>query len=198
MLIGKSGSFTIKSPFNKLGSKINGKIVELSYIKHEVSTGTDVENRVYGKVGALDIYPSDLNRDVLLVTIKSGGTKYRIPDIYIEGLYDNNLNYLDSYLTVKVGPLPANYDFTATKEAIARGVSDTVGVNVSYRDITVSVAGKNSIIKTVAEASYEENKRLASVANNISDYGKLINAEEEITKLNNEINSILNFTSGLT
>jgi hypothetical protein len=191
MLIGKIGKFTILSPFNKLGAEIQGRIVELAYIKHEVSTGVDVESRVYSVVGASVIYPTDLNLDVLLVTIqKNNGSKVRIPDKYILGLYDDDLNYVNAYLTVKIGPLPVSFDFTAAKEAIGRGLTDTVGVAVAPRDISVSVSSNNSLMMSVADAAIEEGKRTSSLINNISDYGKNLGLIKDNTSLSNKVSGL--------
>lgn len=193
MLIGRTGTYTILSPFDKLGSSIQGKIVELSYIQHELSTGVDVENRVYAKVGAQVIYSADVRADVLLVTIrKNNGDKVRIPDKYIEGLYDDDLTYVTAYLTVKLGPLPSSYDYIAAKEAIARGVKDTVGINVIAKDISVSVSSNNSVMMTAIDATLAEAKRITGISGNISDYGKLLNSQKDNQQLTNKVSSLEN------
>jgi hypothetical protein len=192
MLIGRSGKFTLISPFSKLGNEIQGKIVELSYIQHEVSTGVDVENRVYAKAGAGVIYSADLRENVLLVTFaRTNGSKITIPDKYIEGLYDNNLNYATAYLTVKIGSLPLSFEFTSAKEAIARGVRDTIGVDVLPKDISVSMSGSGMML-SVTEAAIADGKRQFDIKDNISDYGKNLQLSNNNSELTNKISSLEN------
>lgn len=191
MLIGKHGSFILKPPFTKYTTTgLAGKIVGVNYVQHLVSKGQDVKGKVYRPVDAENLYANDLRKNVIIVTIKTlGGKKYEIPDIYIENLYDDNLNFVDAYVTVKIGNLPRSYDYAYIRTQLATEVTKLSGVTVKPTDVYIS-AQDNGQIYSQEEYNFLDATRLANISNLTTDYGKYVTQLKENQLLKSKVNSL--------
>lgn len=197
MLIGKRGKFTLNPPFNQYSSTgLSGEIVGVNFINHLVSSGNNVERTVYSPVSGEANYASDLSSNVIIVTIKAtDGKKYQVPDKYIANLYDDSLNYVDAYVTVKIGSLPRNYDYTFIKSQLATEVTKLSGVTISSGDVYVS-AQDNGTILDKAEASLLNVSREANLENLDTDYGKYLNETKRNKVLSDKLSSLENTVAG--
>lgn len=173
MLIGRQGSFVLLEPFNKISTTgLNGKIVAVAFIKHMVSRGTNVEQLVYKPVEYTSQYSADLARNVIIVTIEAtNGKKYYIPDIYIENLYDDNVVFVDAYMTVCLNKLPLNTDFAFIRNRVATAASEFSGVQVSDNDVSISISDRSHVY-TYAEAQLKNEERNSRIENLNTDYGR--------------------------
>lgn len=191
MLIGKRGTFTLLAPFDQYSSTgLLGTIVSASYIQHMVSTGVNVKSKVYGPVNFENQYKADYDKNVIIVTIKtSSGKKYDIPDIYIPNLYDNDLNLINAYLTVKVGELPRSYNYSIIKERIADSVTSASGIIISPKDIYVSGQDANKVI-TRDQAKALEAIRQGNITDSVSSAGKLLDAVKDNEVLKGKLSSL--------
>lgn len=191
MLIGKVGRFVLLPPFTFYSTTgLTGEIVGVNYIQHLVSKGTNVKSLVYSPVNGDSLYTSDLASNVIIVTIKdASGKKYNIPDRYIENLYDDSLNYIEAYVTVKIGSLPRNYDYSYIKNQLATEVTKLSGVPVTSDDVYVSAQGSGSILSK-DEVSLLDTARKANIANLNTDYGKYLDAANENKVLKSKLDSL--------
>lgn len=191
MLIGKKGTFTLLPPFNQYSATgLLGSIVAVSYIKHMVSTGTNAKKKVYTPVNFESQYKTDYDKNVIIVTIKTAnGKKYDIPDIYIPNLYDNDLNLINAYLTVKVGELPRSYNYSIIKEKIAKSVTEASGLVVATKDIYVSGQDANKII-TREQADALEALRKGNITNSDSSASEILKLVGENDVLKGKLSSL--------
>lgn len=191
MLIGKQGRFVLKPPFTQYTANgLAGQIVGVNYIKHLVSKGADVNGRVYQPVSGEGLYPNDLRDNVIIVTIKAqGGKKYEIPDIYIENLYDDNLNFVDAYVTVRIGDLPRSYDYTYIRTQLATEVTKLSGVTVKPTDVFISAQDKGQIV-TQEEYDLTNATRLGNISDLKTDYGKYLEKAKENKVLKDKLSSL--------
>lgn len=175
-LMGRRGRFVLKSPFDNLAPQgAQGRVIEVVKIRHAVTSGIDVLNRGYVRVGAQELYQTHLTSDVTIITIElDEGGKVTVPDTHIEHLNDISLHYVTGYLTVKVGVLPANYDYSIVQKTMADEVTKISGVKVQPRDVSVSVSERNGFFFTPEQAEVEESRRMAAVEHNSTDYARLL------------------------
>lgn len=193
MLIGRQGTFILKQPFNKYAvSGLTGRIVSVAYIKHLVSRSQNVEQSVYKPVDFTSQYPTDLSRNVIIVTIEAtNGNKYSIPDIYIENLYDDDVIFVEAYLTVRIGDMPLNTDFSFLRNQVAKEASRFSGVQVADRDVCVSISDRSKVY-TYEDASIKNAQRENNIANLNSDYGRYINEVSYNNILQDKLKSVEN------
>lgn len=191
MLIGKTGKFTLRVPFTLYSvSGLQGTIVGVNYISHQLSKGVNVKTSVYTPVDGDTYYASDEAANLVIVTIKAvNGKKYDIPDKYIENLYDDSLNYVESYLTVRIGPMPLNYDYSYIKSQLAAGVTSAAGVQVTTNDVFVSATGTSTIVDKAGSIALDI-AREATINNGDSDYSKYISALKDNKVANDQIASL--------
>lgn len=191
-LIGRKGTFVLTGLFTKLAPNgATGEIEKVSYITHEVALGVDVKTAVYAKVGAEAIYQQAVNTNVIIVDIKMGnGNVIRVPDNFIENLYDDGSHYVDAYVTVKVGRLPANYDFSTLTSSFADAVGKATGLPITSKDVAVSISGKSGTVMTTAQSALEDAKRAARIADSTTTFQQLQNALANGQTLTNQVNTL--------
>ena len=191
MLIGRRGNFLLKQPFNKYAANgLQGRIVAVAFIKHMVSRGVNIENLVYVPVEFTSQYPTDLAANVIIVTIEAhDGRKYNIPDIYIENLYDDNVIFVDAYLTVCLRELPLNTDFKFIRQQVAKEASRFSGVTVVDHDVSISISDK-STVQTFDEAKITNATRHDKIKNLKSDYGRYVKEIAKSSSLGKKVKSL--------
>lgn len=191
MLIGKRGRFTLIAPFTHWSTTgLQGEIVGVNYIKHLVSKGTNVKSTVYTPVSGDNLYSNDYSNNVIIVTIKDGsGKKYNIPDTYIANLYDDSLNYVDAYLTAKIGPLPRNYDYSNIISQMATELSKLTGITITDDDIYISAQDNGEILNR-EQASLLDIARNANLIEPNTDYGRFLAEAEKNKVLSDKLNTV--------
>lgn len=190
MLIGRSGKFTLLSPFDTYGSTIVGKIVEVSYMHHMASRGRDVKALVYRPVNAESLYAEDYRNNLVVVTIQiANGTKYLIPDKYIPNLYNSNYIFVDAYLTVHLGELPMSYEFSHVRDRVASEITAATGVNVAAQDVYISVED-SGVYYDRGEADVKNRKRESNKTNNQSDFSKYVETAAELGIVSKKLSSL--------
>lgn len=194
MLLGRTGLWMLKNPFTEYASNgLMGEIVAAGFIQDLVANGQNIQFDVYEPVKATSLYSRDLKENCIIITFDVKGKYYRVPDKYIENLYDGNQVFLSHYLIARIGLLPETYDMTEATTAMARAISDAIGVEVKAKDIYTSASEQGGMILSDKEGEYATLKRLAGMEDNqsifaeLDDYkDKLEDAEKKFESLSEE------------
>ena len=165
MYIGRVGKFILRPPFTKYGTSISGKIIEVIFIQSAVKDGKDISSSVYQAVDYVSGYATDYKANVILVTIDTGTREYVIPDIYIENLNDDSLNFGTAYCTAKIGLLPLNYDFTEVANSMADEIAKVTGLELTASDVIIHMDADEINVLTKAEAIVADAERAAATIN---------------------------------
>lgn len=186
------GLFSLRLPFSATGTVVYRVGAEQTF-EDMLKRGVDPMKVVYEPVGLSTVdYANDQAAGAAIITLLSDTElpKY-VPDTYIDS-YPNMgvVAHSRIVLAADLGMLPDTYDLTRAQQAVAKALSDDIGVAPTILVCSAPVTD------AITQEQYVQNMnaRNAAIKNRTTDYALLLQARDQIaalTQSNGELITII-------
>jgi hypothetical protein len=190
LYVGLEGIYTFLAPFDtfyNLDSDIL-RIDALKSIGELISQNIDIQGTYFTPYGLTAVQYKDFlaSNGLIVVLVDTGGSRYAVPSIFIQGLPDpNGEPYHMMGLNIVLGPLNTNYAMSTLVSTLTRIVNDLVGIPPAITPVELS---KVKLIPT-DQAVQMETIRQA----NISGFDGVVYYQNQLLIANQQIASLENF-----
>lgn len=193
-VIGASGIFPVKAPFNTKISAFDiytcQAIRRMSDILAEPS---DPYALYYAPLGiSEDEYKIDLDNNVCILSLQSGmGNWVFVPNSYLLSLpLVNGIRYTSMVINVALGPLPDHEPLDLIKKQISDVVLDTLGITAVVKEAAVS---NTSVIPTNSHEIFLAKRLIKGKTVAKTDTQKLREAQEKMRMYESKIADLENY-----
>jgi len=132
-IIGDSGFFTLKSPYDVLLTpKTFYTVQSVRTINDFIASGQSVYDKYYSPLGvSMDQYNQDLFDNVYIVGLQAGtGELAYVPSSFIAGAPDNNgVKYIPVVIGVSLGAIQDSYNLESIISQIQSIITNTLGID---------------------------------------------------------------------
>jgi hypothetical protein len=199
--IGSKGLFTLLDPYaSKYAQylKLGAECMGIRSIPDLINAGTDVLTEYYLDLNLIQAaYQTDLDNDVYIVNLKTpDGVWINIPASYITALPDSTgVLYTVTGIVVQLGALPDGLDFSYLKEKISEVVETIIGV--SSTEITTLTLSASQLMSKGDHDTLEATRQ-SIIAGTTSDYARVKQLEDELTRVTKHNKALEAFILGGT
>tara|TARA_Y100001956_G_scaffold82973_1_gene107626 strand:+ start:29087 stop:29722 length:636 start_codon:yes stop_codon:yes gene_type:complete len=136
-LVGDSGFFKVKSPFN-IDFEIEHTVIQVSSLSSLITEGRDPWEEIYGPANLdLSKYQSDLTDDALIVRLQdTDGEEYEVPHgHFTSGPIKSKYNYQEVILTLNLGILEEGLGLEHLKNLLSQACLTVTGNDIDIKEI---------------------------------------------------------------